>query len=266
LQNDAAGLQKHLAWAAGKPGAEDLLLSAQSDTEAYYGRLRNARELSRRAADLAGRNDAKETAALWQANEGLREAEFGNAALARKEADSALAMAPGRDVRLLAALTFARSGNSAQARKMADKLNNESPLNTMIQSYWLPTIRGAIELSDGHGAKAAELLQVASPYELGAPTPLGSLYPAYVRGQANLSLGRSAEAGMEFQKLLDHAGVVQNNPIGALARLDLGRAYAISGDTLKARAAYQDFFSLWKDADPDIPTLIAAKSEYAKLK
>jgi eukaryotic-like serine/threonine-protein kinase len=265
LQNDVARMQKHLIWAAGKPGAEDLLLSTQSDTEAYYGRLHNARELSRRAADLATHNEAKETAALWQANEGLREAEFGNTALARKTVDSALAMAPGRDVRVLAALTLARIGNLSQARRMTDKLNYDFPLSSLIQGYWLPTIRGAIEVSDGHGAKAVELLQLAIPYELGSPAPLGSLYPAYVRGQANMQSRRGAEARTEFQKLLDHPGVVQNSPLGALARLGLARAYATSGDTVKAHAAYQDFLSLWKDADPDIPILKQAKAEYAKL-
>ena len=265
LERDPAGMQQQLTWAAGKAGSEDLLLSAQSDTEAYYGRLHNARELSHRAADLATQNDAKETAALWEANEALREVEFGNAALARKMVISALALARGRDVQLLAALTLARSGDAIQARKIADQLNNDFPLSTIIQGYWLPSIRAAIELSGGRNSNAVELLQLASPYELGAPAPLGSLYPAYLRGQANLARRRGAEAGREFQKFVDHGGIVQNYPLGALAHLGLGRAYALQGDPSRARSAYQDFFALWKDADPDIPILKEAKAEYAKL-
>ncbi|HJY86963.1 MAG TPA: hypothetical protein VKE24_09015, partial [Candidatus Acidoferrales bacterium] len=267
LRGDATEMQHQVAWAAGKPEAEDLLLSSQSDTDAFSGWLARARELSRRAMESARRNDQKETAATWQMNAALREAEFGNAARARDQAASALALASTRDVQILAALALARSGDTARAGKIADELAKRFPLNTMINGYWLPTIRAAIEINRGNPAKAIELLQAAAPYDLASPAPSGgTLYPAYMRGQAYLVLRRGSEAAPEFQKFLDHLGIVQNYPLGALAHLGLARAYAMQGDPGKARAAYQDFFTLWKDADPDIPILQQAKAEYAKLK
>ncbi len=266
LQGDAAGMAKQLDWATGKPGVEDIFLSTQSDTEAYFGRLNKAREFSRRAVESARHNDAKETGALWQSNAALREAEFGNPAAARQQADAALALASSRDIETLATMTYARIGDTARTQSLVDKLNKDFPSNTLTQSYFLPTIRAQLEISGNAPDKALDSLRNAAPYELGSAQPLGGLYPAYVRGQAYLAAHKGTEAAAEFQKLLDHRGIVGNLPLGALAHLGLGRAYALQGDTAHARAAYQDFLGIWKDADADIPILVAAKAEYAKLK
>jgi tetratricopeptide (TPR) repeat protein len=270
LEGDPTEMQRQVVWATDKPGAEDALLSYQSDTEAFSGHLGKAREFSRRAIESARRSDEKEAAAEWQMNAALREAEFGNAAQARKEAASALALASTRDVQILAALVLARATESARAQAMADALEKRNPLNTVINDYWLPTIRAAIEINGNKPAKAIELLEVAHSYELGDPAPEvefgGFLYPAYVRGQAFLLLHQGSEAAAEFQKFLDRRSIVVNCPLGALAHLGLARAHALQGDTAKARAAFQDFFVLWKEADPDIPVLREAKAEFAKLK
>jgi predicted Zn-dependent protease len=265
LEGDEVEMSRQLAWAVGKSG-EDALLSTQSDTEAFYGRLETAREFSRRAIDIARRASQNETAAEWQMDQALREAEFAKPELARQNSVAALALAPTQDIRTLAALAFARAGDSARAQKLSDDLAKEAPANTLVNNYWLPTIRAAIDVDQKAPAEAIELLEAASPYELGEPPPIGgTLYPIYVRGNAYLLLKKGPEAATEFQKLLDHRGVVVNFPLGALAHLGLARAYAMQGDTAKAKAAYQDFLTLWKDADPDIPIFIAAKAEYAKL-
>ncbi len=267
FRGDVEQMKQQMAWGAGKPGAEDPLLSAQSDTEAYYGRLPKAQDFSRRAVDSALRADSKETAALWQANAALREAEFGNATAAKQGVTSALALAPGRDVKVLAALTSARIGETARAKTMIEDLERNNPSNTVLKLYWLPTLKAAIELNGGNSAQALVLLEAAAPYELGEPPPLqlGTLYPTYLRGQAYLMAHNGSAAAAEFQKFLDHRGIALNFPLGALAHLGLARTYAVSGDTAKAKAAYQDFLALWKDADPDIPILKEAKAEYAKL-
>jgi hypothetical protein len=267
FRRDVEQMKQQLVWAAGKPGDEDPLLSAQSDTEGYYGRLAKAQDFSRRAADSAVRADSKETAALWEVNAALREAEFGNTAEAKQLIASALSLAPGRDVRLLAALTSARVGETVRAKAMIEDLERNNPSNTVLKLYWLPTLKAAIELNQGHSAEALVLLEAAAPYELGEPPPfeLGSMYPAFLRGQVYLALGNGAAAAAEFQKLLDHPGIVLNAVTGALAHLELGRAYAMSGDRTKAQSAYKDLLTLWKDADPDIPILREAKAEYAKL-
>jgi serine/threonine protein kinase/Flp pilus assembly protein TadD len=267
LLKDDTSMKEQLDWAAGKPGAEDMLLSAQSDTEAYHGRLGPANDLSKRAVDAAKHADAVETAAAWQANEALREAEFGNSAAARQAAAAALALSGGRDVELLAALAFARSGDAGKAQQLADKLDRETPLDTMIQGYWLPTIRASIALAGGDGKKAVELLRAASPYELGQPPQFQSstMYPIYVRGQAFLKQGLGQQAAVEFQKILDHPGLVVNFPLGTLARLELGRARALGGDKGAAKVAYEEFFSEWKDGDANLVILKEAKSESGKL-
>jgi eukaryotic-like serine/threonine-protein kinase len=267
LRGDLAQMQKQVAWGAGKPGAEDPLLSAQSDTDAYYGRLAKARAFSRRAVDSAVRADSKETAALWQVNAALREAEFGNPAESKQDVAAALTLARGRDVKILAALTLARLGETARAKSMLAELEKTDAPNTVLKLYWVPTLRAAIALNDGDSAQALVTLEAAAPYELGEPPPMqaGTLYPAYLRGQAQLMAHNGAAAASEFQKLIEHRGIVLNFPLGALARLGLARAYTTSGDGAKSRAAYQDFFTLWNDADPDVPILKAAKTEYAKL-
>ena len=266
LQNNSLGMERELAWAAGKP-VEGFFLSMQSDTDAYYGHQGKAREFSRRSAEAARRNDENEVAAVHMMNAALREAEFGNSARARAETDSALALAPSRDVRTLAALALARAGFAARAQALANELAEANPSNTILNSYWLPTIRAARQLVLNNEAQAVEILQSTIPYELGAPPPLepATLYPVYVRGEAYLRLHQSSQAAAEFQKLPDHPGCVMNFLFGALAHLQLGRAYAMAGDAAKAKSAYRDFFALWKDADPDIPILKQAKAEYAKL-
>ncbi len=267
LKGDDAEMERQVVWAAGKPGIEDLLLSWQSDTEAYYGQLGKARDFSRRAVDAAIRADSKETAALWQVNAALREAEFGNTAAAKQDVAAALTLAPGRDVKLFAALTLARIGETARAKAIVAELEKSYPSQTVLKVYWLPTIRAAIELNAKNSTQALVFLEAAAPYELGKPPQLqlGTLYPAYIRGEAHLLAHNGSTAATEFQKFLVHRGIVVNFPLGALAHLGQARSYALSGDAAKARTAYQDFFALWKDADPDIPILKEAKAEYAKL-
>jgi eukaryotic-like serine/threonine-protein kinase len=265
LRGNAAQMQEQVAWSAGKPGDEDPLLSMQSDTEAYYGRLGKARDFSRRAVDSAVRADSKETAASWQANAALREAEVGNTAAARQGVAAALALSPGRDVKVVAALALARTGDAPRAKALAEELEKSYPTNTLLKLYWLPTINAAIELNHGNSSQAIVDLEAAAPYELGLAGYINYLYPAYVRGQVYLLAHNATAAAAEFQKVLDQRGIVGNFVTGSLAHLQLGRAYAMAGDTAKAKAAYHDFFALWKDADPDIPVLKEAKAEYAKL-
>ncbi len=267
LRGDAEEMKRQVEWAAGRPGSEDLLFSAQSDTEAYYGHMKKARDFSRRAVESALRAGAKETAATWQANAALREAEIGNSEQARRGTAAVLTMSSGIGVQKVAALALARLGDVARAGATAEDLAKSNPANTLLNYYWLTTIRAAIELGHNDPAKAVELLQPAGAYEMGVPPPFqfGTMYPAYVRGEAYLALHQGSQAAAEYQKILEHRGIVLNCLNGALAHLQIARAYAMQGDTAKAKAAYQDFLTLWKDADPDIPILIAAESEYAKL-
>jgi tetratricopeptide (TPR) repeat protein len=271
LKGDSAQMVQLVAAAVGKPGTEDVLLAAQADTEAWYGKLKNARELTRRAVDSAQHNDAKENGAEYQAGAALREVESGNWKQARAGADAAVKLAPNRDVRAMAALALARAGDAAGAEKLAAGLDETFPLDTLVQRYWLPTIRAAVALQRQDPNRAVELLKVASTIEIGQPTEdLNiTLCPVYLRGEAYLML-HDGNAAAEFQKFIDHRGLVGNFQWGALARLGLARAYALDAakDPAardKARTAYQDFLTLWKDADPDVPILIQAKAEYAKL-
>ena len=267
LKGDAAQMAQLVSAAMGKPGTEDLLLATQADTEGWYGKLKNAHELTGRAMDSAQHNDAKETAAAYQAAAALREVEAGNREQARAEANAALKLAPNRDVRAMAALALARAGDTAGAEKLAAELDKTFPLDTLVQRYWLPTIRAGVALERKDPNRAIELLKVASTIELSSITADLTVFlcPVYLRGEAYLMLHDGNRAAAEFQKFIDHRGLVVNFPWGALARLGLARAYAMQGDTAKARAAYQDFLTLWKDADPDIPILKEAKAEYAKL-
>jgi tetratricopeptide (TPR) repeat protein/predicted Ser/Thr protein kinase len=268
FQNNLEAMNQQVDWAVGKPGAEQVL-SLKSDTEAWFGRLKNARMLSRQAVDRARRNDEKEPAALWQANEAIREALFGNSDAARQNATMAASLAPGsRDAGTQAALAYALAGDAVHAQSLADDLAKRFPENTVVQSVWLPTIRAQIELSRKNAARSIELLQAAAPYELGMLSGSATnscLHPVYVRAQAYLSAQQGLAAAAEFHKILNHRGLLWNCATGALAHLGLARAYAMQGDTAKAKAAYQDFLTLWKDADPDIPILKEAKAEYAKL-
>jgi tetratricopeptide (TPR) repeat protein len=270
FQGNTTAMKQQADWAVGKPSAEDQLLSLESDTEAWFGRLGKARELSRQAVERARRNDEKEPAAIWQANAAIREALFGNAVVARQNAAAAVALAPGsRDAEARAALAYALADDAAHAQSIADDLTKRFPQDTFVQSVWLPSIQAQLETVGKNVARSIELLQVAAPYELGMLSygaPNSCLYPVYVRADAYLSAQKGAPAAAEFQKILDHRGLLWNCATGPLAHLGLGRAYALQGDTIRARAAYQDFLTLWKDADPDIPILKQAKAEYAKLK
>jgi predicted Zn-dependent protease len=266
LNGNAAQMARLVSAAMGKPGAEGLLLATQADTEGWFGKLKNAHELTRRAMESAQHNDAKESAATYQAEATLRELESGNRQQARAEANAALKLAPNRDVHAIAALVLARAGDAAGAEKLASELDKTFPLDTLVQRYWLPTIRAGVALERQDPNRAIELLNAASTVELSEPTNLAmSLCPVYLRGEAYLMLHDGNRAATEFQKFIDHRGLVVNFPWGALARLGLARAYAMQGDTIRARAAYQDFLTLWKDSDPDIPILKQAKAEYAKL-
>jgi eukaryotic-like serine/threonine-protein kinase len=262
LQNDDAGMQQQVAWAAREPGVEDTLLSNEADTAAYSGHLQKARDFSRRASFSAEHAEEKETAASYEVNAALREALFGNAREARKRSEAALSLSADRETQYGVALALAFAGDGPGAEALAHHLAEQFSEDVGVQYCYLPTIRALLALGHNDSSKAIELLQAATPYELGTA---GSLYPVYVRGEAYLAAHQGSEAAIEFQKVLDHRGIVQNGPIGALGHLDLARAHILQGDIAKSRAAYQNFLTLWKDADPDIPVLKQAKAEYAKL-
>jgi eukaryotic-like serine/threonine-protein kinase len=270
LQNDAPGMAQQVARSTGLPGSEDELLGMQADTAAYTGRLEYAREISRRAMDSADRTGAKESAAAYSTLAGLREALFGNAEEARRRASWALGHSAGRDVRYGVALALAFAGDNARAQELTQNLAKEFPEDTSVQFNYLPTLHARLALNRGNTSEAIENLRTATTYELGQTTGSSygwtALYPVFVRGGAYLNARQGKEAAAEFQKILDHPGVVLNEPIAALAHLQIARAYVMLGNTAKARSAYQNFFTLWKDADPDIPILITARTEYARLK
>jgi serine/threonine protein kinase/tetratricopeptide (TPR) repeat protein len=269
LQNDVAGMAQQVASSAGKPEIEDWLLDLQANTAAYSGKLREAREFSLRAVDSAERADKKETSATYSAMSGLREAMVGNTDKSRQRASSAMGRSAGRDVQYGAALAMAYAGDDKRAQALTDDLGKRFPEDTIVQFNYLPTLRAKLAVSRGNTSEAIESLRVATPYELGkvgGSSDWAALYPIYVRGETYLAAHQGAKVAAEFQKILDHRGIVVNEPIGALAHLQNGRAYAMQGDTARARVAYQDFLTLWKDADSDIPILKQAKAEYAKLK
>ncbi|MGA7918052.1 MAG: protein kinase, partial [Candidatus Acidiferrales bacterium] len=269
LQNDAAGMAQQVASSTGTPGVEATLLANEADTAACSGRLSTAREVSRQAVDSAERAGNKEAAATYSALSALREALFGNADEARRRATLAMKHPAGHDLQYASALAWAYAGDDERAQKLTDDLGQRFPEATIVQFNYLPTLRAKLAVSRGNASEARETLRAALPYELGRTTYSSygwtAMYPVFVRGEAYLALHQGSEAAAEFQKILDHRGIVLNEPIGALAHLQIGRAYAMQGDTAKAKAAYQDFLTLWKDADPDVPVLIAAKDEYAKL-
>jgi tetratricopeptide (TPR) repeat protein len=269
LENDAPGMLQQLAWSAGKPGVEDQFLGQEADTSAYYGRLVDARGFSQRAVASAKQADLKETEAEHEADIALTEALMGNEREAQERATTALEHSTGRDVEYGVALVLALTKNSTRARSLADDLARRFPEDTLVQFSYLPTLRAQLALERKDAAQAIETLQAALPYDLALEPTTGalplSLYPVYVRGYAYLAARRGAEAAAEFKKIVEHAGVVANEPIGVLAHLGLGRAYAIQGETAKSRAAYEDFFARWKNADRGIPRLAEARAEYSNL-
>ncbi len=267
LKGDPARMAKLALSVAGNRGAEDAMLGAQADTEAWYGRLKSARGLTQRAMDSALDNGAKETAAGHEVAAALFEAQSGEWQRGRIDANAAIKLAPNRDVRAMAALALAQSGDTNSAEKLAAGLDKDFPLDTLVQRYWLPVFRAAIALQHNDPNLAVELLEVASPIELAGATNISNptIFPAYLRGEAFLMLHDGNRAAAEFQKFIDHRGLVRNSPIGMLARLGLARAYATQGDTGKAKVAYRNFLTTWKDADPETPVLQQAKAEFAKL-
>jgi serine/threonine protein kinase/tetratricopeptide (TPR) repeat protein len=278
LVADSTAMAEEQRWFAGKP-EENMGLALGSDTEAYGGHLGKARELTKRAVDSAIRADSKETGAIWQAIAAQREAAYGNAAEARQSAAEPLKLVPtSQGVEVEAALAFAMAGDTARAESMAQDLGKRFPLDTQMQSLWLPPIQAQLALDRKNPASALNVLQAASPIELGSiafVANISCLYPAYVRGEAYLAAGQGTAAAAEFQKIIDHNGIVWNCWTGALAHLGVARANALlartsqgaDGDAARVRAlaAYKDFLTLWKDADSDIPILREAKAEYAKL-
>jgi serine/threonine protein kinase/tetratricopeptide (TPR) repeat protein len=267
LTGDTTEMESEVAWAAGRPGEEDQMLNIDADTQAYYGRMDKARDIARRAADSALRADAKETAAQWIVWQALREIEIGDVNAAKQSVAHALALAPGRDVRVLSALVLARAGEIAQPKSMLEVLKKSESTNLYLKDYWFPLIEASMALAQHAPDRAIIALEPSLPYELGSPAPenTGTLQPAYLRGLAYLAQKNGTAAAAEFQKLIDHAGIVQNVLLGSLSHLQIARAYAAAGDNAKAKAAYRDFLTLWKDADPDAPILLHAKDEYAKL-
>ena len=264
LQHDDAAMQQQLDWAEGKPqGAPDLHLAAAL-TAAYHGKLAEARTVMGRAEQEAKAGESTEQAALMMAHLAIIEAEFGEVNTVRQQAAAALDLNSSRDVMIVAGLAFAAAGDTSRAQKLAEELNHQFPLDTIIQKYWLPVIYAQIALHEDHPSRALTALEPAETYELGMEG-YWPLYPVYVRGKAYLSAGRNQEAATEFAKLQTHAGLVNNSPLGALAKLHTARAQAAAGDASGARVSYQDFLALWKTADPDIPILKGAKAEYANL-
>ncbi|MEP6962114.1 MAG: serine/threonine-protein kinase, partial [Acidobacteriota bacterium] len=261
LKDDKAAMEREVALAQGKPGLEDWIADREAFVLAYTGRLQEARAMSRRAINLAHpQADLREREALYYAAAALWESLFGNVSAARPAAAAALKLSKSRDVEYGSALALALSGESSQSLALANDLEKRLPEDTGVKLTYLPVIGAALALNAGEPAKAIEVLQVAAAYELGvppciAPGFLGPLYTVYVRGEAFLALHQGRKAALEFQKVLDHRGIVASDPIGALAHWQLGRALAMAGDKTKAIAAYQDFLKLWQDADPDIPIL-----------
>ncbi len=266
---DTAEMEKQMAWSAAKPEGEDNFLAAKSDAEGYYGHAKSAREFSNKAFESALRDDQKETAAQWKMDGALREVEFGNSRIAKQETAGARALTSSHDTEILAAIALARTGDVTEAENLAKDLEKQYPLDTLVNNYWLPVIRASEENARNNPTKAIQLLQPCALYELSSPVAWsglgGPMYPAYLRGEAYLQLRRGNDAATEYQKVVDHPGFMLACPLGRLAHLGLARAYVLQGDTANAKASYQDFLTQWKDADPDIPIFIAAKSEYAKL-
>jgi tetratricopeptide (TPR) repeat protein len=276
--SDSGAMAEQQQWFVGRP-EENFGLALASDTEAYGGHLGKARELTKRAVDSAVRADSKENGAIWQANAAVQQAAYGNPTEARQSAAEALKLVPtSQGVEVEAALAFAMAGDTARAESLAQDLGKRFPLDTQMQSLWLPAIQAQSALDKKNPVAALNALPAASPIELGQigfVANISCLYHVYVRGEAYLAAGQGTAAAAEFQKILDHSGIVWNCWTGALAHLGVARANALQSRTSqgadadlarsRALAAYNDFLKLWKDADPDIPILKEAKAEYAKL-
>jgi DNA-binding winged helix-turn-helix (wHTH) protein/tetratricopeptide (TPR) repeat protein len=266
LKGDRPGMERVVTRARERSGGDTWISNKEAYALAYGGQLQKARGSTQRAVDQARLEGQPERAGLWEAGASLREAFYGEAPQATQRAMATLDHSNNREVRFGAALALAISGDGGRAQALADDLEKRFPEDTVVRFGYLPVIRARVALNEGNPAKAVELLQTAGPYDLGASRLLfGALYPIYMRGEALLAAHQGAEAAIEFQKILDHRGVVGSDPIGALAHLQLGRAFVLAGDKAKARSAYDDFFVLWKDADPGVPILKRAHAEYQAL-
>jgi serine/threonine protein kinase/tetratricopeptide (TPR) repeat protein len=267
--NNPADMEQFASRIRGKPGISEVFTYIESDVASYSGQVLKANDLTRQAVEMATRASEKEAAAAYQAEAALREAVYGNTAEVRRLAQPVAQLTAGRDAVSTAALALALAGDLSQAQKLADDINKSFPEDTIVQLNYLPSVRAAIAIAQSNPSKALETLQSASAYEMGSPTNDGvalAAYPVYVRAFAFLAAHKGDAAAAEFQKLVDNRGTIGSEPIAPLARLGLGRAFALQGNVSKAKIAYQDFFALWRDADPDIPVLKQARDEYAKLK
>ena len=274
LKDYKTGMEQELALPRQKPGVDEWMSNAEAFVSAYSGHLQKARKMSQRAADLARKAERRDSEALYEADAAMREALSGNVWAARQRAGDAVELSRSRDVEYGAAFALALSGDSSRSQGLTEDLSRRFPEDTIVRFTYVPTIRALVALNHSQPSKAIELLQTAIFYEGGTPIEggsefllgAGSLYPAYVRGLAYLAAHHGVEASAEFHKILDHRGIVLCDPIGALAHVQLARASALSGDKTKAQSAYQDFLTLWKDGDADVPIFKQAQSEYAKLK
>jgi eukaryotic-like serine/threonine-protein kinase len=265
LQHDNAKMQEQWGWAEGKPEADYLMLYQRALTEAYYGHYRNFRYLSARAKELAIKENILFESSWITNDEALTEAEAGNLPQALDLAEQGLKGPQYRTRRPILALAFARAGQISRAQELTDSINKAAPLDTMVQNYLLPTIRAAIRIDAKDPAEAIKILEQTRLYDFAYGESFRYLYPSYVRGLAYLQFGEWSLAEIEFQRLLDHPGIVGLSVIGALSRLQLARARKLSGDAAAAGKEYEDFLSLWRTADPDIPIYQQAKAEYARL-
>jgi tetratricopeptide (TPR) repeat protein len=271
FMGDQGGMEHEIARTRGQQGVEDWMWHNQALVLARSGQMQQARTMWERAIALAQQAGHLERAAIYKSAEAVCEAHFGNAAEAKRHAAAALDLAKGRDVEYSAAFALALSGDISGSQTLAEDMAKRFPEDTPVQFEYLPTLRALSALTHRAPLDAVEHLERARPYDLALPgtaffAKFGGLYPAYIRGESYLAAGRGQEAAVEFQKVLNHRGIVFADPIGALAHLQLGRAYVASGDTAKAKNAYQDFLTLWKDADEDLPVLKQARAEYARLR
>jgi eukaryotic-like serine/threonine-protein kinase len=270
LRGDKAGMDREVALSQRESGAEDWIAHSEALGLARSGQLQLARSMSRHAVDLAQQAGNRERAATYEAGAAVWNVFFGNTPEARQSAMAALKLSKGRDMEYAAAFALAVSGDSSRSQALADDLERRFPEDTSVRFSYLPALRARLALNHGEPARAIELLQIAARYELAVPGIdffgfFGGLYPAYVRGEAYLAAHQGTEAATEFQKLLDHHGILFADPVVAMARLQLGRAFVLAGDKTKAKSAYQNFFTFWKNAAPGIPILKQAKVEYARL-
>jgi tetratricopeptide (TPR) repeat protein len=269
LKGDREGMERAVAQGKGKSGVEDWVLDEEAFGLAYFGHLQQARMKSRRAVDLARQAGQPEKGAMYEAGAAVEEAFYGNTLKARQWAAAAMMISNNRDAQYGAAFALALAGDSSRSRALADDLERRFPEDTLVRFVYLPSLRASNALNQGEPQKAIDHLQAALPYDFALPGTwfgfFGMIYPAYIRGEAYLAAHQYAEAAAEFQKIIDHRGLVFNDPVGAVARWKLGQALRGLNATARAKSAYDDFFRLWKDADPDIPILRQARAEYLRL-